>query len=106
MAGVESLSLSYEAQTRRFGAPICRYEPSPQRRGGGEAMSANASITDEMIVDMTSIKRWTGVLHWVGYPAEAAKNDWNAAYKHMGVIEEDHVLQVIEWGTYTLLNLN
>ena len=63
--------------------------------GGGEALSANVSITDEMIVEMTSIKRWTGVLHWV---AEAAKNNWNAAYKHMGVVEEDHMLQVIEWG--------
>ena len=41
--------------------------------GGGDAMSANASITDEMIVEMTSIKRWKGVLHWVVCPAEAAK---------------------------------
>ena len=61
-------------------------------------MSVNAAINDELEVVMTSIKRWTGVLHWVGCPAEACKNDWNCAYKHMGVVEEDHVLQVIEWG--------
>ena len=29
---------------------------------GGEA---NASIKDDMLVEMTYIKRWTGVLHWV-----------------------------------------
>ena len=32
-----------------------------------------------------------------GCPVECLKNDWNCAYKHMGVVEEDHFLQVIEW---------
>ena len=45
-----------------------------------------------MIVEMSAIKRWTGVLHWVECPAEAAKDDWNNTYKHMGAKEKDHVL--------------
>ena len=55
--------------------------------GDGKVMSVNAAINDELEVVMTSIKRWTGVLHWVGCPAEACKNDWNCAYKHMEVVD-------------------
>ena len=68
------------------------------KMGEGIPMSINAAITGDMEVEMTSIKRWTGVLHRAGCPAEALKNDWNSAYKHVGVRKEDHSLQVLEWG--------
>ena len=48
-------------------------------------------------IEMASIKRGTGVLKWLRCPAECLKNDWNSEYQHMGVVQEDHFLQVIEW---------
>ena len=64
--------------------------------GDGLTMSGNATIEDDMVVEMTSIKRWTGVLQRAGCRAEYLKKDWNSAYKHMGmgVVE---VIAVIEW---------
>ena len=57
-----------------------------------EEGAVNASIDDEMEVEMTFIKRWTVVEHWLGCSADACKNDWNAAYKHEGVSEGDNFL--------------
>ena len=61
-------------------------------------MSVNASIIEELETEMTCIKGWTGVLRWVGCPAECLKNDWNCAYKNQGLHPDDHCLQVKEWG--------
>ena len=76
MAIVEDLSLDYGTQPGRS-VRLIVYMSHPHnaevKLGVGEAMSANASIKDEMIVGMMYIKQWTGVLHWLGCPAEAAK---------------------------------
>ena len=50
--------------------------------GDGVVMSVNSSISDELDTEMTSIKKWTVVLHWVGCPAGCLKNYWNSAYNN------------------------
>ena len=44
------------------------------------------------------MSEWASVLYYAGCSMECQKNDYVSAYKHCVVLEEDHCLQVEEFG--------
>ena len=64
-----------------------------------EGTSANSGINSEDFpAHMSSTKSFCESLMKAGCPGEMCKLDWNQAYKHLAVREEDHKLQVFEFG--------
>ena len=61
--------------------------------------SVNHGISkDEFPATMSSVTKFCGSLMLAGCPAEMCKLDWNSAYKHQAVRDEDLKLQVFEFG--------
>ena len=82
-------------------ARICINMSAPHQKPSdevGKPTSVNAGIdTKDFPSSMSSTKTFCESLMRVGCPAEMCKIDWNQAYKHIAVREEDHKLQVIEF---------
>ena len=83
-------------------ARICINMSAPYGKPGdpeGIPKAVNEGIdADEFLATMSSTRSFCESLMLAGCPGVMCKLDWREAYKHTAVREEDHKLQVFEFG--------